>query len=403
MAEASTSAARTSAASMTGEEFLRRAVALVPTLRERAPEAERLRRMPEATVEDLHRLGLWRGMQPARWGGHEIDPATYYDACIELATGCASTGWVLGVVGVHSWQLGLFPLQAQEDVWGKDTSVLIASSYAPVGKVTNVEGGYRISGQWSFSSGCDYADWILTGAIVDDKERPGRRQGLTLLIPKSDYRIVDNWQVAGLSGSGSKAFVIDDAFVPEHRTLSTWAARQLDTPGAQHNPNPIFRMPFMNVFVYAVSAPTIGVAQGMLDTYLEQGRKKLQAPGSPLAKDSFAHARVARAALQVASARNQMREDLRGLLALAVAGDPIPIETRARARWGAAYALDISLEAVDRVFEVGGGYSIHSDNPMQRMFRDAHAMRVHASNNVDRAAEGYGRALLGLPDEGGVL
>jgi 3-hydroxy-9,10-secoandrosta-1,3,5(10)-triene-9,17-dione monooxygenase len=384
-------------------EFKGRAAALAPVLRERAREAEQLRKLPPETVRDLQTAGLFRGLQPARWGGYELDPATYFEACIELGSADASTAWVLGVIGVHMWQLGLFAPEAQQDVWGENPRTLIASSYAPIGDVRRVEGGFLVSGTWSFSSGIDYAEWVLTGAIVDSPEGHGRKEGRTLLIPKKDYRIVDNWHVAGLSASGSKAFVVEDAFVPEYRTLLTRSARKLETPGAAANPNPLYHLPFMNVFVYAVTAPMIGVAQGMLDFYLQQAKRRLQSLTGPLAQDAFAHQRLARAAAGIQAARRQLRADLDELLGMAVAGRPIPAEDRTRVRWGAAYCVDASIQAIDQLFDVAGGFSIHLDNPLQRMFRDAHAMRAHVQNNVEKAAEAYGRSLLGLPDQGSVL
>ena len=395
--------ARRAARTPTAAEFMRRAAELVPVVHERAREAEQLRMLPPETVRDLKAAGLFRGLQPVRWGGYQVDPATYYEVCATLAAGDASTGWVLGVIGVHNWQLGLFPLQAQKDVWGDDSSTLVASSYAPVGDVRRVEGGFRVRGTWSFSSGIDYCDWVLIGAVLDGADGRGRKEGRTLLIPKSDYRVVDNWHVSGLAASGSKAFVVDDAFVPEYRTLLTRSARKLETPGAAVNTDPLYHVPFMNIFVYAVSAPMIGVAQGMLDFYLGQAKRRLRSATAPLAQDAFAHQRLARAAAAIQAARRQLRADLDELLAMARSGDAIPLEARARFRWGAAYCVDVCIQAVDQLFDVAGGFSIHLENPLQRMFRDAHAMRAHVQNNVDKAAESYGRALLGLPDQGSIL
>ena len=390
-------------AGVTAGEFRSRAAALVPAVRERAREAERMRMLPPDTVADLQRAGLFRGLQPARWGGYEIDPATYFEACVELGSGDASTAWVLGVMGVHHWQLGLFPPEAQADVWSADETTLVASSYAPVGDVRRVEGGFRVRGTWSFSSGIDYAGWVLVGAIIGSPTGGRRTEGRTLLIPKGDYRIVDNWHVAGLSGSGSKAFVIEDGFVPEYRSLLTRSARKLEAPGTELNRSPLYHLPFMNIFVYAVSSPLIGVAQGMLDFYLQQARGRLESATGPLAQDAFAHQRLARASAAIQAARRQLRADLDELLAMGRTGQAIPLEERARFRWGAAYCVDTAMLAIDQLFDVAGGFSIHLDNPLQRMFRDAHAMRAHYQNNVEKAAEAYGRALLGLPDLGTLL
>ncbi|HEY4887390.1 MAG TPA: acyl-CoA dehydrogenase family protein [Candidatus Dormibacteraeota bacterium] len=383
---------------MTREELLARADALVAVLRERAAYAEELRRVPEDTIRDFQEAGLFKAMQPARWGGHEVEPGAFYEAVVRIASGCVSSGWVLSVVGVHAWHMALFPLEAQQEVWGKDTSTLVASSYAPIGKVTKVEGGFRVTGTWSFSSGCDYCDWVLTGCIVPDPERPERRQGYTLLLPRSDYKIIDNWQVLGLLGSGSKAFQVEDAFVPDHRSLSTRDVRKLDAPGLKANESPVYRMPQMNVFLYAVSTPAIGAARGMLDNFVEQGRKRVAAPNSPFSRDLHALKRIGLAANNLQAAESRLRSDFDEMLRRAEAGDSFPFEARARFRAGAAYCLGTSLEGIDALFEAAGGFSIQRDNPLQRIFRDSHAMRAHAANNVDRATETYGKVLLGLDD-----
>jgi 3-hydroxy-9,10-secoandrosta-1,3,5(10)-triene-9,17-dione monooxygenase len=392
------------AATVTREEYLERARALVPAVRERAAAAEEMRRMPDETIEDFKAAGLFRGIQPARWGGYELDPRTFYEAVVEIGRADASAAWVLAVVGVHNWHVGLFPLQAQEEVWGKDTNVLVASSYAPIGKVEYVEGGFRLSGRWSFSSGTDHCDWLLTNSIAVDPADPSKRHGYTFLVPRKDYTIVDDWNVAGLSGSGSKTFVINNAFVPEYRTIGITATRELRTPGIEVNPSPLFKCPQMSVFLWAVSSPMIGVAQGMLDLYLEQAERRIAGnPKAPLLQDAFAHEAIAKASMDIKSSQLRLAADLDEMLWMAKEGSSFPIADRSRWRWGAAYCVETSLRAVDLLFETAGGFSIHRDNPMQRMFRDAHAMRAHASNNVKKAAEGYGRALLGLPDEGGIL
>lgn len=383
---------------LTRDEMLARADALIPALRERAAHAEELRRVPEETIRDFQDAGLFRAMQPARWGGYEVEPGAFFEAVIRAASGCVSSGWVLSVVGVHAWHMALFPLKAQEEVWGHDSSTLVASSYAPIGKVTRVEGGFRVTGTWSFSSGCDYCDWVLTGCIVPDPDRPERRQGYTLLLPRHDYKIIDNWHVLGLQGSGSKAFEVDDAFVPDHRALSTRDVRKLEAPGLEANPSAVYRMPQMNVFLYAVASPAVGAARGMLDNFVEQGRKRVAAPNAPLARDVHALNRIALAANNLQAAESRLRSDFDEMLSRAESKDTFPFETRARFRAGAGYCVGTSIDGVDALFEAAGGFSIHRDNPLQRIFRDIHAMRAHAANNVDRATETYGKVLLGLDD-----
>src|SRR5215831_12551107 len=151
---------------MTPETYLARVRSLLPALRERADRAEQLRRLPDETFADFQEAGLFRCLQPKRYGGYELDPGTLYQAVMEIGTVCGSSAWILGVVGVHNWHLALFPPDAQEDVWGKDTSVQLSTSLAPTGTVERVEGGFRMRGRWSFSSMCDHCQWAVLGGVV---------------------------------------------------------------------------------------------------------------------------------------------------------------------------------------------------------------------------------------------
>ena len=198
---------------MRPEDLLDRARSLAPGIRDRAFAAEQARRVPEETIEELKAAGLFRALQPARYGGHEVDPQVFMEAAMIIGAACGSTGWVYSVVGVHNWQLGLMPKQAQDDVWGEDPDVLISSSYTPRGKVDIVDGGYRLSGRWSFSSGSDHCQWAILGGVATEEDGTVRR--LCFLLPRTDYTIDDVWNVVGLRGSGSNDVVVEDAFVPE--------------------------------------------------------------------------------------------------------------------------------------------------------------------------------------------
>ena len=182
---------------MTPDEFLGRVRALLPALRERAPRGEELRHLPPETFADFQEQGLFRVMQPKRYGGFELDPATFYEAVTEIGAACGSSGWIFGVVGVHNWHLALFPPQAQEDVWGADSSTQLSTSLAPTGTVERAPGGFRVSGRWSFSSGCDFCDWAVLGGIVPPSEDGATPDARTFLVPRGDYAIDDNWHVMG--------------------------------------------------------------------------------------------------------------------------------------------------------------------------------------------------------------
>ncbi len=151
---------------MTPEAYLARVRALLPALRERAAQVEELRRLPDETFADFQREGLFRALQPKRYGGYELDPDVFYQAVAEVSAVCGSTGWILGVLGVHNWHVAILPPQAQEDVWGEDDSIQLSTSLAPTGSVERAPGGYRLKGRWSFSSGCDHCQWAVLGGVA---------------------------------------------------------------------------------------------------------------------------------------------------------------------------------------------------------------------------------------------
>ena len=384
----------------THEDFVARARGLGDALRERIPQAEAKRMVPEASIQDLKDAGLFRLFQPARWGGAEAHPSTFFDVQMEIGAACASTAWVFGVVAVHSWQLALFPLEAQEEVWADDADVLISSSYAPTGKVEIVDGGYRISGRWSFSSGCDHCDWAFLGGFVPPREEGGRPDMRTFLLPKKDYSIEDTWHVIGLKGTGSKDVVVDNVFVPEHRTHRLMDGFKCKSPGNEFNQAPLYRLPFGQVFVRSVSTTAIGNAQGALDFYKEVTKVKVgAADGSRPAKEPTAQLNCARAASTLRELRMVLHQNMDEMMAMSEAKVPMPIERRVAWRYDSSNAVHRSMEVVDGMFTACGGRALFLNSPMHRFFLDAHAARAHYANNPLKPGLNFGRVELGLPTQ----
>jgi len=305
---------------MNNDEYLGRVRELIPRFRERATLTERMRRLPDESWNDFQRAELLRALQPARWGGFEIHPSVFYRAVAEVSAACPSTGWVLGVLGVHSWQLAAFPERAQQDIWGMDSTVQASSSYAPTGRIERVEGGFRVSGRWSFSSGCDFCKWVILGGSTRNPD--GTPDARSYLLPRSDYEIDDNWHVIGLMGSGSKDIVVKEAFVPEHRTHKFLDACRLDNPGQLSNAAPLYRLAWASVFAYAIAAPPIGAALGALECWRESARvRRMAYDRKMVAEDPFAQMRLAEAASLVESARAHAQH-LRGNDAYGVGRPP---------------------------------------------------------------------------------
>ncbi|MYR72180.1 MULTISPECIES: 3-hydroxy-9,10-secoandrosta-1,3,5(10)-triene-9,17-dione monooxygenase oxygenase subunit [unclassified Streptomyces] len=383
-----------------GNEVLDAVRALLPAIGERAVAADENRRIPEGTIGELAGAGVFRMLQPARYGGLEAHPADFYRVVREISAVCCSTGWVASVLGVHPWQLGLFPRRAQDDVWGEDPDTRISSSYAPVGRLTPVDGGYELTGRWSFSSGCEHAGWALLGALVVGAE--GRPVDfLTVLVPRRDYRIEDVWDVVGLRGTASNDILVDAVFVPAHRVLRNYEQAQLRGPGQQVNQGPLYRLPFGTVFTSAITAPVIGAVSGGYASYvsLMKERVRLSLGGGRFAEDPFAQVAIARAASDIDATVLQMDRNLRELYELAEAGKDIPVELRLRARRDQVRGTERAVAAIDLLFKTAGGTSLRRGNPVERAWRDAHAGSVHVANDVERALAMYGRGAFGLTVE----
>jgi 3-hydroxy-9,10-secoandrosta-1,3,5(10)-triene-9,17-dione monooxygenase len=370
---------------------------LLPALRDRAQDAEDAREVPAESVRALERAGFFRLLQPARFGGLEADPVIFLAAVRQIASACGSTGWVAGVVGVHPWQLALFEPAAQDEVWGADPATRMSSSYAPTGKAEAVDGGHRLAGRWSFSSGCAHATWVLLGGIVlGDGGQPADFR--TFLLPAADYQVQDVWDTVGLRGTGSNDIVVDGAFVPEHRSLSFTDVTRCACPGQSVNPAPLYRLPYGSVFSYAITASVIGMATGAYDAHVayQRGRVRAAYAGQKAAEDPHAQVRVALAAADLDAAWLALEHNMAELLGHARAGEKIPVPLRLRVRRDQVRGTGQAIAAVDLLFENSGGRALQRGTPIQRFWRDAHAGRVHAINDPERALTMFGRGELGL-------
>ena len=372
-------------------------------LRERAEDAEDARCVPEESIKALQETGFFKLLQPKPYGGYEADPVTFYTAVKLIAGACGSTGWVASILGVHPWHVALFDAQAQEEVWSEGHDVRISSSYAPMGKATVVEGGYRLSGRWSFSSGCDHCTWVLLGGPAFADGKPV--DFCTYLLPISDYSIVDVWDMVGLRGTGSNDIVVEDIFVPQHRALSFIATSKCRTPGQEVNPGPLYRLPYGSVHPTTITAPIIGMAQGAYDAHVEHQRKRVRAAyaGEQSKEDPFAKVRIAEAASEIDAAWLQLTHNIEELYQLAIRGEKMPISTRLRVRRDQVRGTERAIWAIDRLFENSGGRALQRGTPIQRFWRDAHAGRVHAANDAERAYVMFGTGAFGLTVENGMF
>jgi len=387
------------------ENLVKRAEKIAEKLRERASLCEELRRIPNESMEQLKGAGLFRALQPARYGGFEVSIEEFLRIAEKIAAGCGSTGWIYAVVGMHQWQIGMFPAAAQEAVWGENSDALASSSYVPSGIGKPTKGGYRLSGKWTFASGCDSTQWMILGGRIQTSTKSESQQ-VFFLVPKENYVIEDNWHVLGLSGTGSKTIVINDAFVPSHCVLSVKDASSGTPPGAVENDAPLFHIPFSSAISTCLCVPVLGMAQGTYDTYVSglktwTTRGAITGAGKKVAELSTIQLRVAEAAASIDAARLLLMRGAAETMSAVRGGRQPETALRVRTRRDHAFAVKLCVRAIDMLFEAAGGQGLYTDNFVQRNWRDIHAAAKHISTNWDAVGSLYGKFVLGLEPEGG--
>jgi len=378
-------------------ELAGRAEQLVPELRERAAAAERLRRLPDENVAAVRTAGLFKVLQSRAFGGHQASLRTHVEVIATLARGCAATGWCAGVIHAHSWLMGLFPWQAQEDAYGADPDTIISAVISPRGTAKRVEGGYMLSGFWAFCSGCEHAQFLLLGAAVKDEAGAVVDEG-DLLVPVADITIRDDWNVIGLRGTGSCSIVAEKVFVPAHRYLSLRAAVTGDAPGVERQQGWLYRSAAVPVLALALTPSALGIAEAALATFMERlpGREIAYTQRQMQKDMPVTHMQVAEAATKIATARLVLCYCADEIEAAARAGDTMAFAKRARVRMDCAWAVRLCLEGVEILMLASGGSGLSESNAVQRAWRDLHAINMHGLLNTETNREMYGRILLGL-------
>ncbi len=389
---------------LTAAEALERTRALAPQLAACAQVCEDLRRCPDETIVELHASGLMRLMQPKRFGGSELGATALIDVTIEMAKTCPSTAWVWMNLASHAWNIAQFGLRAQEDVWNADPCALAVTGLAfPAGKARPVEGGYLVSGKWPFGSGVDAAQWLLAGAMTDRGSAPPERR--FFLVPQAHFRSLDNWHAYGLAGTGSHDVEVNEAFVPEHRSLAAEVfATGLDVPGAKAHANPIYRLPPFATFGFFLASVPLGAARGALEQFVAATRKRASTyTGARLAELTPLQIRIGEASACIDLAETQFRADLAELVGLVEAG--VAPSTDAKLRWkrNIAFEVQLATRAVDTLMAASGAGGLYIALPLQRLFRDVRASASHIALTWDVQAAAYGQHALGVPLQAGLL
>ncbi|HXR86006.1 MAG TPA: hypothetical protein VN728_03510 [Stellaceae bacterium] len=374
-------------------ELYRRAEALIPVLASRARHCEDMRCCPSETIADLEQAGLLQICRPARYDGYEYAWDVLSEVNRILARGCGSQAWVANVLNDHTQLVGAFALEAQEEIWGKNPTTRIAASVAPSGRAKRAPGGARLAGKFGFASGIDYAEWLICGAFLEDEGKPPT--WWDFLVPKASVTVVDDWHVAGLAGTGSKSFVVEDVLIPPHRFQDHVHSDDGTGPGTQLNRASVFRTPRASVAALGFTALAVGIAEAFLAAYLAHTRAR-NSRGLAVAEFGSTQMGLAKATGQIEGAAAHLTATLRRWVDLMETGGQLDAHEKLKARFEAAFIARQCLDAVEALFAASGGHAIFNDNPLQRQLRDLIAVCTHRGLYLDESGLNYGKSALGL-------
>jgi alkylation response protein AidB-like acyl-CoA dehydrogenase len=363
----------------------------------RADEVERTRRIPAALLEKLHDSRLFRMLLPRSAGGDEIEPAVYVAAVEELARHDASIAWNAFVANSSALIAAFLEPAANRAIFADPRSIV---SWGPpnASRATAVEGGYRLTGKWDFSSGCRQASWMGAHGHVLEADgtlrlnRFGRPTIRTLLFPAEQATLIDTWQTIGLRGTASDSYSVDDVFVPE--TFSTTR----EDPTLRCERGPLYAFTMQGLYAAGVAAVAFGIARAMLLEFTTLASRKSPRGLTRLADNAVVQADVARAEARLGSARAYLIETLTAIYAGAGDVAPIELDDRARVRLACTNAIQGAAEVADFAYKAAGVDAIFPGSPFERRFRDMHTLsqQIQARN---AHFEQVGQVLLGVPPD----
>jgi resorcinol 4-hydroxylase (FADH2) len=379
-------------------ELPEKARALISVLRERELEAEAARVLHAETISELRDAGLFRVLQPLHYGGFGGTLPDMIDIAYEIGRGSSAAAWIFGNVSLHSWIIGMFREEAQDEIWA-DPGTITSSCLRPVCTAKPVPGGFTISGRWPYVSGADHTQWTVLGMMI-----PGEgtsKQPAYALVPRSDYKVHDEWYVSGLAATGSKDLIIEECFVPEHRVITAAQANSGQPPGAELHAVPIYRIPLFSSFSFFIAAPIAGMGRGAIDQYVETVRGRKTAGGAAGGGDVMSNLqavqlRVGEAEMRVDAARALLHRAASDTMAAAASSGGVSTDQRIRNRRAQTFAARLVTEAVDELYEASGATGVFTRDPTQRLWRDIHAGSKHFSLNWDAMRVMCGQYSLGI-------
>ncbi|WP_051215589.1 hypothetical protein [Granulicoccus phenolivorans] len=370
-----------------------RVAPVAESLAAREVEAAELGNLPEQTVADLRSTGVIRMLQPKTFGGAEAHPAEFAATVMDIARLNAPAGWVGGVVGIHSWEIAGFNDQLRQEIWA-DPETWVSSPYAPMGMLEPVDGGYRISGRVTFSSGGELCEWAILGALLPTEEGPKLRH---MVLPRSDYTFdPDSWNVLGLRGTGSKDLIVDNAFVPSYRVYDPLDFERGQAFEAVGEHGPLYKLPFPVIFSAAINSASAGILENAYEKIRANFQQRVDTRGTKSTEDVYQLIQLGEAGADVRSARTTILNDMERLYDEVVANGFIAQQTRLDVRANGVRAIRRGADAIDRIFNYAGGRALQNTSPVNAALRDVKTLMAHICNSQHPIYDGWSRVSLGL-------
>ncbi|MEO3782296.1 acyl-CoA dehydrogenase family protein [Actinocorallia sp. B10E7] len=370
---------------------------LTPVLAERAQAAEEARRVQDETIADLAGTGVFDLLVPKRFGGGEQDFAAMVEACRQIGAGCASTGWLSAIYTLHNWMLALFPEEAQQEVWAERPYALIPCTLSPGGTAEAVDGGYRVTGRWSWGTGVMHADHVMVMALVTVGDTLEPR---LFLLPREDVNVHDVWHTSGMRATGSNDIEVPDRFVPTYRSVPLLDLSEGRSPGSQVHSGSIYRVPLVPAFVLTGAAPILGAAESVLARFAERMQGRVMAYTGVKQRDLMSgQIRLAKATADLTAARLLLEDAVRHLATTYEEGGHYDMSQRAHARLVAAHVVGVARTVVNELCAAAGASVQLMHSPFQRAQRDVNTISGHVVFDADATYALYGRVSLGIaPD-----
>lgn len=358
-------------------------------------ETEELNRIPDSIVADLQEIGVLQMLQSKTYGGFESDPVEFAEVVMDIARLNPSVGWVAGVVGVHPWQISGFTRRLQDEIWADDPKTLVSSPYAPAGKLRPVEGGFRLTGRVTFSSGGEACAWAIIGALRESPDGPPEH--VHVVLPRADYTFdQDSWQVLGLRGTGSKDLVVEDAFIPDYRVYHPLDFENGENFAKVGEDAALFKIPFPTVFSSAINSASAGILENSMDKIIANYTERIDVRGIGSVDDQFQMIQLGEAIADVNACRIVVLNDARRMFDEVSANGRLSPSTRAELRANGVRAIRRGVDAIDRVYHFAGGRSLQNSSPVQAALRNAKAVSAHLCNAQHPIYEVAAQNILGL-------